>query len=85
MVHQVSACAHLIFFLIMYNKISQLINLLEIWVVTQNHVGILGVQTLVKVFDSYIIAIMVVGKQPPPIWKCGSYTRVKTHQQIMCF
>jgi hypothetical protein len=44
MAHQMNVCALLIFFFIMYNKISQHIDLLEIWVVTQNHVGILGVQ-----------------------------------------
>jgi hypothetical protein len=85
MVHQVSVCALLIFLLIMYNKTHQHTNLLGIWVVIQKHVGILGVHTLVKVFNSYIIVIMAIGKQPPPIWKCGSSIKVKSHQQIMCF
>jgi hypothetical protein len=59
MAHQVSACALLFFFSDhVQQELAQHTDLLEIWVVTQNHVGILGVQTLVKVFGSCIVAIM---------------------------
>jgi hypothetical protein len=78
-------CPLNLFFWSCTTRLAQHMDLLEIWVVTQNHVGILGVQTLVKVFGSCIVAVMAVWKWPPPVWKCGSSTRVKSHHRNMCF
>jgi hypothetical protein len=68
-------CPLNLFFWSCTTRLAQHTDLMEIWVVTQNHVGILGVQTLVKVFGSCIVAVMAVGKWPPPVWKYGSSTR----------